>query len=217
MRPNTAQRWITRTFVGWAAGFVLAILFIVTAEGLGLRETQFPLALGMGLGVGLLQSRLTADLFGERRSWIVASAVGLAAPFVVADLAGIAGQAIPFSLTAYVGLGGTMVGVAQWRLLRRHFARAGWWLIASPIGWLGGGFSVWLNEHVMPRTPGLIGALQYVGVVLLGGVVLGAVGAAALRAVTGSDVKCCSTMLDLLMSCLVCPDPDELRRHEGAG
>jgi hypothetical protein len=184
----SAKRWIGWTFAGWAAGFVLAILFIVAAEGLGLRETQFPLALGMGLGVGLLQARVTADLFGERRRWVLASAVGLAAPFLVADLMRLFGRPVPYSLSVYVGLGGATAGLAQWRVLRRHLQRAGWWLLAAPIGWLAGGSTVWVNEHVMPRTPGLIGALQYIGVVLLGGLVLGVIGAAALRFISGHGI-----------------------------
>jgi hypothetical protein len=187
MTPHFARRWILRTFLGWAAGFVLAIVFIIMGETLGLREVQFPLALGMGLGVGLLQSRMTAEQLGEKRSWVLASTLGLAAPFIIADVLRLAGQPLPYSITAFVGLGGVTAGIAQWRLLRRHLSAAAWWLVASPIGWLGGGFTVWINEELMPRTPGLIGALQYVGIIMLGGIVLGAVSAIALRLCSGRD------------------------------
>lgn len=35
-----------------------------------------------------------------------------------------------------VGLYGTVAGGLQWLVLRRHIARAGWWILASTIGWL---------------------------------------------------------------------------------
>lgn len=87
-----------RTFLGWSAGFVLAIASLVGAESLGLREVQFPLALGMGLGVGLLQARLVAPWLGAR-AWTVATAAGLSAPFMAADLMHVLGRPVPFMLS----------------------------------------------------------------------------------------------------------------------
>ena len=37
---------------------------------------------------------------------------------------------------AGAGVFGTVVGVLQWLLLRRRVARAGWWVLASTIGWV---------------------------------------------------------------------------------
>ena len=45
-------RWIVGTFAGWTVGFVLALVCIIGVESLGIRETQFPLALGMAAAVG---------------------------------------------------------------------------------------------------------------------------------------------------------------------
>jgi len=173
-------RWVARTFLGWCAGFVLAIAFIVGIESLGVREVQFPLAMGMGLGVGVLQARTLAPLLGGARPWITATTLGLSAPFMAADLLGHLGAPVLFSLAGYVGLGGLLAGALQWRLLRARATRPAWWLLITPIGWLLGGSTVWINE-ALPKTPGLIGALQYVAVVLAGGLVLGAAGAVALR------------------------------------
>ena len=32
-----------------------------------------------------------------------------------------------------------MLGVLQWLVLRRQVARAGWWVLASTVGWIVGG------------------------------------------------------------------------------
>jgi hypothetical protein len=37
-----------------------------------------------------------------------------------------------------VSLFGTVVGVLQWLVLRRQVARAGWWVLASTVGWVVG-------------------------------------------------------------------------------
>ena len=39
-----------------------------------------------------------------------------------------------------VALGGTVLGVPQWLVLRRQVARASWWVLASTVGWVVGGF-----------------------------------------------------------------------------
>jgi hypothetical protein len=183
----SSARWISMTFLGWCGGFVLAIALLVAVESLGVREVQFPIALGMGFGVGLLQARVLPPLFGGGRRWVATTALALSAPFMAADLAGALGRPIPFSLAAYVALGGILVGLLQWRFVRSRGARAVWWLAITPVGWLLAGSTVWINEYLLPRTPGIVGALVYVAVVLAGGLVLGAAGAVALR-LTGVSV-----------------------------
>ena len=39
-----------------------------------------------------------------------------------------------------VAAGGTVLGLLQWLVLRRQVARAGWWVLASTVGWVVGGF-----------------------------------------------------------------------------
>jgi hypothetical protein len=191
-RPLPA-RWITGTFTGWSIGFVLAIMLIVAAESVGLRETQFPLALGMGIGVGYVQAGLLLPYLARRGAWVAATTLGLAAPFLAADVARVIGNPLPYSLPAYVGLGGLFVGFLQWRLLRRLSDRASLWLAASPVGWMLGGSTVAVSDLLFrafrgaPAGWGPIGALLYIAVVLGGGVLLGAVGAAALRRILPAD------------------------------
>ena len=43
---------------------------------------------------------------------------------------------------------GTAVGALQWRLLRRRFARAGRWLLASAVGWIVAGLTAGVTEGI---------------------------------------------------------------------
>ena len=179
-----ARRWVVGTFGGWTLGFALAIAFILAAEGMGLRETQFPLALGMGVGVGFMQGRLVAPVVGDRRRWWIATALGLALPFAVADIAGRLDLSVGYSLAPYVVLGGITAGLLQWRILRANARRAVLWIGASGLGWALAAATVYFNDRHLPRIPGIVGALLYIGVILIGGILLGLVGALGFRAMS---------------------------------
>jgi hypothetical protein len=170
----TPARWIAVTFLGWTAGFLLAILFLVGVESVGIRQTQSPLALGMGAGVGFVQARMLSQYLGARAPWLAATALGLAAPFIITDILRVVGVPLPYSLPAFVAIGGIFASVLQWRLLRKITRRASLWLFASPVGWMLGGSTVWINDRWLPRIPGLVGALLFVLIILMGGVILGA-------------------------------------------
>ena len=45
-----------------------------------------------------------------------------------------------------VGVG---IGVAQWVVLRRHVARAGWWVAASVVGWIVGRIAAWFGVGIV--------------------------------------------------------------------
>lgn len=78
----------------------------------------------------LVLRRYVTGSFG----WVYASLGGAAAGALIffgvglfdADLGWIAGA----------GLYGTLVGLMQWRVLRRQVARSGWWVLASTVGWI---------------------------------------------------------------------------------
>jgi hypothetical protein len=183
--PISATRWIVRTFLGWTVGFVLAIACVIAVDSVGLRGTQSPLAIGMGLGVGLMQGRLLALLLAPppigARAWVAATTLGLSLPFVATDVVTLLGGSIPYALSAYVAIGGVLAGALQWRLLRRAVASAAWWPILTPIGWLLAASMVWVSEALPRDVRGLAGAGRYVAVILAGGLILGAFGALAWR------------------------------------
>ena len=168
------------TFFGWTVGFILAILFILVVDSLGVRGTQSPLALGMGVGVGFMQARQLSPNLASRAPWLRATVFGLAVPFILVDLARAFDLPVPYSLAVLVALGGISVSVLQWRILQKVSDRTVLWLAASPPGWILGGSTVWISDQWLPRIPGLVGALLYVAIILAGGILLGACTAPAL-------------------------------------
>jgi hypothetical protein len=177
--PIGRSAWIRATFLGWALGFVLVLVFLGVSGLLGLGDTQFPVGLGMGLGVGLLQGRLVGKAGLDARRWWLASAGGAAAPFLVHDVASLFDVGVPFSLAAYVMVAGLVVGLLQTSILP---GRSAWWAVGSAAAWSSAGAVVYLNDMALPKIPGLPGAGLYVTVLLGGGLLLGLVSWIALQA-----------------------------------
>lgn len=58
---------------------------------------------------------------------------------------------------------------------------AAWWIPTSVPGWSGAASTVFFNDRYLPRIPGVIGALVYIAIILLGGIRLGAITGMAMR------------------------------------
>lgn len=183
--PNNhvPRRLIVATSIGWALGVIAGVIFIVAAESLGIREVQTPLVLGVALGVSVQQRRVLQPMLGEsRHHWVLLSCLGLALPFIAADIAAVFDWPREYNLFVFVVLGGVLLSVLQWSILRRAVFNANGWLIASSAGYMIAALTLWMNDRILPKTPGITGALQYLTVVFAGGVLLGVFTAiAALR------------------------------------
>ena len=72
--------------------------------------------------------------------WVLASTVGWAVGGTVGEAVG-GGLSRDINVAGYVSVavGGIAAGVLQWLVLRRQVARAGWWVLASAVGWVVGG------------------------------------------------------------------------------
>ncbi len=70
--------------------------------------------------------------------WVVATTVGWVAGLGV-------GQVVSGVVSGIMSavMFGIVVGVLQWLVLRRQMARAGWWVVASVVGWLVGWLVAW--------------------------------------------------------------------------
>ena len=143
--------WVVASVAGWLVGWLvawigaLAVGWLVAWAGLGI-----------GTGVGVTQWLVLKERVARAGWWLVASAVG----GVVGG-----GASVGMILGAYVGAGqimgdvvavilgwvlvGVGIGVAQWLVLRRHVARAGWWVLASVIGWIVGRIAAWFGVGVV--------------------------------------------------------------------
>ena len=116
-------RWVRATFLGWLLGFVVVIVLALAWDMIG-GGAQFMVGVGMGAGVGYMQSRVVGEWADSPRRWLWASIIGMGAPFVLWDLSVLVGFEFVFSLPLSVLMGGLLVGILQWSLLRPHSDRA---------------------------------------------------------------------------------------------
>ena len=83
-----------------------------------------------GALLGSAQQRYLRRLTLPADWWVLASTVGGAMGGAVASL--IVDDAMIFAVLFVVS--GASVGIAQWLVLRRQVAQAGWWVLASTLG-----------------------------------------------------------------------------------
>jgi hypothetical protein len=131
-----------RFWLGWVVVSVIsAILGFGLAKALNLQESSMMLGAVFGGTVGVAQSLFLRMQVSGYRLWALASAIGWAVGFWVYQEAMLpflfdvgTTLGLPYAVIQFL-LVGSMAGVAQWLLLRRWRQRAGWWIVASSIGW----------------------------------------------------------------------------------
>ena len=114
-------QWVLASTVGWVVGWILT-----GATGVGVGAT-----------IGLAQWLVLRRLIREAGWWVWASTIG----WLIGWLLIVSGEVIPPGagpgLTSVMAgaLLGTAIGIAQWLVLRRVVHQAGWWILASIVGW----------------------------------------------------------------------------------
>jgi len=86
---------------------------------------------GAGILVGTLQWLILRKEIVRSFQWVLPSFGAMALFGIVIFGAGL-GWVIG------IGLLGTLVGVLQWLVLKQRIPRAGWWILASTLGWIAG-------------------------------------------------------------------------------
>ena len=175
-------RWTMVTWLGWLLGIPSVALLALLGEVLHLGGAQGWVGAGMGLAVGLLQGRSLRRAGISAVRWLTATSLALAAPFLVLDVFHALGRGVPYSLLICVAIGGSMVGVAQGQLLPSHAKRS--WVVASSVGWFMAAAAAWGADALFRthRVAGIVGALEYLGLIASGGLLLGlATGPLAVR------------------------------------
>ncbi len=111
-------QWVLATTVGWAIGWALV------GE------------IGVGAVVGIAQWLVLRQLLQQAGWWIWASTVGWAIGWAMIVTGVIVPPNIGVVASVVAGLVlGALLGVAQWFYLRRQVYQAGWWVLASSVGW----------------------------------------------------------------------------------
>ncbi len=168
-------RWVRATSLGWLLGFGLVIVLAMAWNLVG-GGAQFMVGVGMGAGVGYMQSRMIGEWVDSTRPWMWASVVGMGVPFVLWDIGAMVGMNSLFSLPLCVVLGGLLVGLMQRRLLASRSDRAYRWVPACAAGWALPAGAIALGDSVSGGWGGLVS----LAAMLMGGAVLGLVTGGAL-------------------------------------
>lgn len=128
--------WVLATTLGTMAGFGVGKV-LQNAIWRGLPGDWVVCMVFAGTSIGLLQSLVLGREVSGPGWWVLASTVGL--PMGVA-LGGAAGSALEApAVEAF--LVAPSIGAMQWLFLRQRVSRAGWWILASMLGWGGGAAS----------------------------------------------------------------------------
>ena len=173
-------RWIWITFLGWFVGFAAIVVLSLAWDVVGGGSAQSMIGIGMGLGVGYTQALEMRPWVKSIGHWILASAVGMGAPFVLYDMVHAAGSEFPYSLPFAVAIGGLLVGLLQTYVLAPLSSRAVSWIPASLAGWTLAAATTIVGDALPRLVQGIGGALLYIALILFGGAVLGVVTGGAL-------------------------------------
>jgi hypothetical protein len=93
--------------------------------------------------IGFLQRVILRRHLPLSRWWIVSASAGMGLMHFLSD-----GFENARDLSLAVLISGLLVGVIQWRLLHPHLPSAAWWVLASGLGWYGGGLigiAIWFS------------------------------------------------------------------------
>jgi hypothetical protein len=186
-----------------ASALLTAGFFIRWEEQLGLWLGALVVILGSavleGTAVGLGQWLVLRSVLPwlKARTWWLATAAGAfmawtlgMIPSTLMNAGADAGTTpapemsdwLVYGLAALMGLVlGPVLGVPQWLVLRRHVARAGWWVIANAVAWVAGMAIIFFVVSLVPAgdlTPATV--VIVLGGLALAGAVVGAIHGIAL-------------------------------------
>lgn len=176
-------RWVTLAIAGMALGvFVVAeVILLVLNNWFGVAGVPAELAVVVlllvtgaahGLAMGAAQSVLLKSRFGVARyAWVYASGAGAAIAWALGSIALFAGDE-PWTAAQLAGilfaggaLLGSVVGLAQWTVLRRSFAHSVFWIPANGIAWVAASALAWAAMESLPPDPG---SMQILGAAAAG-------------------------------------------------
>jgi hypothetical protein len=174
------KRWVRACFLGWLLGVILVLLLSSFLDFMGIENLQFYLGTGMGAGIGFAQWHQLRKYLKVNTYWILASIFGMTLPFLIVDQLsfGTYEQKLPVC----IALGGLVVGLLQYLLLKPNLNGSQLWIAGSVISWILGSSMVFLVNYTKQLNHdlfnNLILALINLILILSGGVVIGLVSGA---------------------------------------
>jgi hypothetical protein len=124
--------------------------------------------------------------------WALATALGAGLGHgVIAALVGVGIEMESGGLPPVLvgGFDGAVTGVFQWLVLRRRVGRAGWWIVASSIGWSAGVVAVAATPDLGELFSGALATVASLFLpAMVGGALYGAITGLALAWLFGSSV-----------------------------
>ncbi len=137
---SIASRWILVNAIGWAASIALAgLLSEATAHISGFNTDRFvgiAILISLGVWLGAAQWLVMKRLIPQPNRWAVATIIGFVLCAVIMTLVNflrLGGIGILNNLL-WMAVMGSVVGVSQWWILRKHYSKAGWWILATAAG-----------------------------------------------------------------------------------
>jgi hypothetical protein len=131
--------WLMAGAIGWgwsmdAGSFGEPRQFEVLQSLPAVSIPQFLSVVAGGILVGVAQWLVMRRYVNRAVRWVPASLGAVALSALV--FFGVGLFDADLGLIAGVGLYGTLAGVLQWLVLQREVTRAGWWVLASTVGWV---------------------------------------------------------------------------------
>jgi hypothetical protein len=143
-------RWTLYMAAGELLGFGFVAAFLTPLAALAAPEpvvwlASIPAGAVEGAAVGLAQWLVLRSALPalSRNAWTAATALGAMLAYALAYVMNVAAEAsggeFTSALIAVLAVAGLLfllsMGGAQWFILRRHVARAGWWIAANTAAW----------------------------------------------------------------------------------
>jgi hypothetical protein len=131
--------WVVASSVGILVGFIIGMVIGTLPDDK--IEWLIGLVAGimLGIGVGVLQWLVLRRRASGVGWWVLASAAagyafGTGFIGILESLTALSfGTLLRYTVVA--ALGGAVAGILQWLVLRGKVSRAGWWVLASTVGW----------------------------------------------------------------------------------
>ena len=129
--------WVLACTVAWGVGGPVGAAL---SQSKDLIVTAYVgIAMG-GIAAGVLQWLVLRPQIVGAAWWVAASIVAVAVTGGVVFVVGVVNRDVGLVLGVVVGL--AVLAVLQWLVLRQEVAAAGWWVLASTVGWVAGGAGV---------------------------------------------------------------------------